>query len=142
VPLGLVMIDVDHFKAFNDTYGHPAGDDCLRRVAQAIQAAVHRPYDLVARYGGEEMVALLPATPEDGCTIVAEHILAAVSALGIVHEKSSAADHVTVSIGVATVLPDGVCDEAGLVAAADRALYAAKRGGRNRVACAWAIAVS
>lgn len=133
VPLGLLMIDVDHFKAFNDNYGHPAGDACLRQIAQAVQGAVHRPYDLVARYGGEELVVLLPATPAEGCAIVARHILAEVAALGIEHKHSSTAAHVTVSIGMAIQIPEGHGGSDQLVGAADRALYAAKRNGRNRI---------
>lgn len=137
VPLGLLMIDIDHFKAFNDTYGHPAGDACLQAVARAVQGVVHRPYDLVARYGGEELVILLPATPEEGCSLVARHVLAEVSALAIPHRRSTVADWVTVSIGVATVIPADISAKAQLVKAADRALYRAKEGGRNRIECDW-----
>lgn len=137
VPLGLLMIDVDHFKAFNDTYGHPAGDVCLRSVAQAAQRTVHRPYDLVARYGGEEFVVLLPSTPREGCALVAQRIQADIAALNIAHSGSAAADFVTVSIGVASDIPADIDGKAQLVAAADRAVYRAKDRGRNRVECDW-----
>lgn len=140
LPLGFLMIDIDHFKAFNDSYGHPAGDICLQKVARAVQGALRRPYDLAARYGGEEFVVLLPSTPREGCVVVAQHILAAVAALDIAHSGSSAADVVTVSIGVAMDLPTDIEAKGQLVEAADRALYRAKAGGRNRQECAWPAA--
>ena len=148
-PLAVLMIDVDHFKLFNDRYGHPAGDVCLRAVAQALVGASLRPADLVARYGGEEFVVLLPQTPRLGAERVANSILDAVDALTIRHDASSAALHVTVSVGVACyddasecwVEPSadaGVADlgprhsSLDLVRAADKALYCAKRAGRAR----------
>lgn len=132
-PLGLVMIDVDHFKAYNDTYGHPAGDACLKAVARAVQDAAHRPYDLAARYGGEEMAVLLPATPAEGCRIVAERLRATVEGLGLPHAGSKTTSVVTISVGVACHTPEHADGAQGLVAAADQALYRAKHGGRNRV---------
>ena len=146
-PLALLMIDVDHFKAFNDRYGHPAGDVCLRAVAQALVGASLRPADLVARYGGEEFVVLLPQTPRDGAEHVACGVLDAVEALTIRHEASSAACHVTVSAGIACydeasecwAAPPAdsrsadlgaCCSALDLVRAADKALYHAKRSGR------------
>ncbi len=134
-PLSLVLLDVDQFKRFNDRYGHPAGDRCLRAVAQAVAGSVRRPGDLVARYGGEELVLLLPGTDQPGLTLLAERLRATVEALGIVHEDNGGCGVVTVSIGAATVLPSGheADDGAQLLALADAALYEAKRGGRNRV---------
>lgn len=96
------MVDVDHFKAFNDTYGHPEGDACLRDVARALKGACLRPSDLVSRYGGEEFAVLLPHTPAAGAEHLAQRVLAAVARLGIPHVRSSAAAHVTVSVGVGT----------------------------------------
>jgi diguanylate cyclase (GGDEF)-like protein len=145
--LALLMIDVDHFKSFNDRYGHPAGDACLRAVAQALLGTSLRPADLVARYGGEEFVVLLPQTPRAGAEHVAHSVLDAVEALTIRHDASSAARHVTVSMGVACyddasecwTAPSADSRAAGLgprhspldlVRAADMALYHAKRSGR------------
>ncbi len=135
-PLSLVMIDIDLFKGFNDRYGHPAGDACLRRVAQAIAGQLQRPADLAARLGGEEFVLLLPNTEEAGAIQVAERVRASVAAMGLVH-AGSAAGHVTVSMGVATSRPFDWSDETqALVDTADRALYRAKASGRNTVCAA------
>ena len=134
--LGLVMIDVDWFKPFNDRHGHVAGDDCLRRVAGAISSALQRPGDVAARYGGEEFAALLPDTDARGAAEVAERIRQAVLGLAISHD-TSAIKLVTVSAGVAAAREIGPEQEAvALVHAADQALYRAKRDGRNRVMCA------
>jgi diguanylate cyclase (GGDEF)-like protein len=132
-PLSVIMIDVDHFKQFNDTYGHGAGDSCLKKVTQAAEGALQRPADIVARYGGEEFVALLPDTTFDGALSVAEGIRAAVTALDIEHSASAAASHVTVSLGVACMVPEPDKEPSVLVEAADSQLYAAKSGGRNCV---------
>lgn len=130
--LSLLMIDVDYFKRYNDTYGHQAGDECLRRVATAMCCAVKRAGDAVARYGGEEFAVLLPSTGSNSALVVAERLCAAVSALRLPHTQSEIADHVTVSIGVACGHVDNDGKPAGLVAAADAALYRAKLAGRNR----------
>ncbi len=143
--LALLMIDVDHFKAFNDLYGHPAGDACLRSLAQAMLCACLRPADIVARYGGEEFAVLLPKTSQVGAEHVACAILDAVDALAIAHEDSATAAHVTVSVGIASCDADSTSwlpvsvDRASpryvakdLVRAADKALYAAKNAGRDR----------
>ncbi|MCF8149511.1 MAG: diguanylate cyclase [Sulfuritalea sp.] len=134
--LSLLMLDVDYFKLYNDSYGHQGGDECLKRVAAAMCEVTQRSSDAVARYGGEEFAVLLPATDLAGACTVAERIRAAVENLTIPHAKSQVADHVTVSIGVASVSVslDGV--QANLVGAADAALYRAKEEGRNRVAVA------
>ncbi|MBN2194452.1 MAG: diguanylate cyclase [Polyangiaceae bacterium] len=135
--LGVVMLDVDFFKRYNDRYGHAAGDDCLRAVAHAVSGSVLRAGDLTARFGGEEFAAVLPDTDLPGTVTVAERIRQAVAALALPHEGSEAATTVTVSAGAASVVPGategGVED---LVQAADGALYAAKQAGRNRVAAA------
>jgi diguanylate cyclase (GGDEF)-like protein len=131
--LSLVFCDIDHFKPFNDTYGHQKGDEVLVSVAQAMEEAVNRPADLVARYGGEEFVALLVDTDAEGARLVAERMRERVIALGIEHRASTVASHLTVSLGVATVKPGGRLRAEDLVSRADAALYAAKQGGRNRV---------
>jgi two-component system chemotaxis family response regulator WspR len=131
-PLSLVMLDVDHFKQFNDNYGHQAGDDCLVQVAAALQTSLLRPADTAARYGGEEFIAILPNTPGEGAFVLAEKMRQAIIALNIPHARSSVANHVTVSLGAATTIPtDGAGMEA-LIKAADTGLYEAKETGRNR----------
>ena len=134
MPLSLLLLDLDAFKEFNDAAGHQAGDDCLRRAAEALRESVHRAADLVARYGGEELVVLLPETDDEHARAIAEHLRERIEMLGIEH-PGSPFGVVTVSIGVATAVPsrDGEgCEE--LVRRADAALYEAKRTGRNRVA--------
>jgi diguanylate cyclase (GGDEF)-like protein len=132
-PVALALFDVDHFKAYNDTYGHQAGDRCLVQVAGALGSSVHRPGDVVGRYGGEEFVALLPGLDLVSAATFAENLRRRVEALSLEHASSSAAPHVTVSAGVASARPNAQTQAAALVAAADAALYAAKREGRNRV---------
>jgi diguanylate cyclase (GGDEF)-like protein len=129
--LAVAMIDVDHFKLFNDHYGHPAGDVCLQRVAAAVSDTV-RAEDIVARYGGEEFAIVLAGRDAGEARTAAERVRAAVESLGLPHVKS-AAGHVTVSIGVAAVIPDVTSSADELIAAADARLYQAKRAGRNRV---------
>lgn len=131
--LALLMIDVDHFKRFNDAFGHPAGDACLCQVAMTMRRTMHRPGDVVARYGGEEFVVLLPDTDLAGAMHVAEAIRADVEGLGVVHPVDGS-KVVTVSLGAAVLPRDG--NGSALVAAADRAMYAAKAAGRNRVCAA------
>jgi diguanylate cyclase (GGDEF)-like protein len=132
-PLALVMIDVDHFKRYNDLYGHPAGDECLRQVGAAVKSARGRTCDVATRYGGEEIAVLLPQTEAAGAYAAAERLRLAIETLGIAH-AGNPAGHVTVSIGVASIVPSGDPDApASLVRAADRALYGAKAAGRNRV---------
>lgn len=132
-PMSLLLADVDDFKAYNDTYGHQKGDECLKAVAKALSIQVHRPTDLAARYGGEEFAVLLPGVDLNGACLVAERIRAAVHALAIAHCKSSAADRVTMSIGAACAVPTEGLTAQALVAAADEALYVAKKAGRNRI---------
>ncbi len=135
-PLSLVFCDIDYFKRFNDTYGHQAGDECLVRVAQAMEETLNRPADLVARYGGEEFIALLVDTAIDGARMLAERMRARVEALRVEHRASGAGPYLTVSLGVASVVPRPAVRPEDLVDLADRALYAAKEGGRNRVVAA------
>jgi diguanylate cyclase (GGDEF)-like protein len=130
-PLSLIMADIDHFKLFNDTYGHPAGDDCLKRVAGAFETALQRGGDRAFRYGGEELAILLPNTSLDGALQVAEALRAAIAALRLPHETSPVDPMVTISLGVACTCPSGENAASELVEAADRALYRAKQGGRN-----------
>jgi diguanylate cyclase (GGDEF)-like protein len=147
-PLALLLIDVDHFKLYNDRYGHPGGDACLKKVADALTSTVHRTGDFVARCGGEEFSIILPQTGRIGAERVAQRVLDAVRQLAIPHAGSPTAHHVTVSVGVASYDLNGAsrslppagprfndalrstCTESQLVVAADKALYAAKRGGR------------
>ncbi len=135
-PLSVVLGDIDFFKRYNDTLGHLGGDDCLRAVAAALAETARRPGDLAARYGGEEFVLLLPQTPSEGALAVAERVRAAVEALGIPHPGSAAGPSVTLSLGVATVVPSAAVEATDLVGAADSALYDAKERGRNRCAVA------
>ncbi|MCE3264234.1 MAG: diguanylate cyclase [Pseudoduganella sp.] len=135
-PLSLIMIDIDHFKLYNDAYGHQAGDACLAQVAEAMVRCAGRSPDLVARYGGEEFVILLPQVDAQGAETVAQRILAGVYDLGIPHRMSSVGDVVTVSLGVATIMPGEHRDVGELVKAADQALYQAKEGGRDRYSVA------
>jgi len=132
LPLALAMIDVDHFKCFNDRFGHPAGDDCLRRVARALRGAHLRPGDVVARYGGEEFAVVLPRCSADGATAVAERIRRAVEAERIPGAMPGA-PWVTVSIGVCVAPHAADVSDEDLVRCADSALYAAKQSGRNQV---------
>ena len=135
-PLSLVFCDIDYFKRFNDTYGHQAGDECLVRVAQAMEETLNRPADLVARYGGEEFIALLVDTGLEGARMLAERMRARVEGLRVEHRASGAGTYLTVSLGVASVVPKPAVRPEDLVDLADRALYAAKGGGRNRVVAA------
>lgn len=130
--LALLFIDVDHFKIYNDTYGHSAGDDCLAAVAGAIQSCMFRPADLASRYGGEEFVVLLPETTLQGAREVAERIQEAVDKLNMPHAASPTAGHVTISIGLTSCIPESGLAQA-LVDAADSALYQAKHAGRHRI---------
>ena len=132
-PLSLVFCDIDFFKSFNDGYGHLAGDECLVKVAQAVSTASNRPGDLAARYGGEEFVLVLSGTGEEGARNLAEKLRARIEELRIPHADSRVASHLTISLGVATTVPRPGSAPEELLNLADRALYAAKAEGRNRV---------
>lgn len=141
-PLSLLLIDVDHFKKFNDQYGHQAGDGCLRSLAQILADQARRPADLAARYGGEEFALLLPNTDAEGCAEVGERLREAVRDLGMLHVLNTPSRVVTVSIGGATNLPaQGTADPLAMVAAADRALYSAKGNGRDRLVMSGQVVV-
>lgn len=131
--LSLIMIDIDHFKDYNDQYGHVSGDDCLRQVATALDVTTGRAPDLVARYGGEEFVAILPETDNAGATVIAERLRKVIEDLGIPHAASGTKPFVTISLGVATLFPNEVDTPEQIIKLADSALYYAKQGGRNRV---------
>lgn len=123
------MVDIDHFKTYNDHYGHPAGDQCLRRIAETMHQHFSRPGQLVARTGGEEFTVMLPGAPSEGGPRMAESLRAAIEHLAIPHPHS----RVTISVGVSHVAPSQRRSAASLIEGADAALYAAKRAGRNRV---------
>lgn len=131
--LSLILIDIDCFKQFNDRYGHLAGDDCLKQVAAALSRTVQRAGDLVARYGGEEFACVLPGTELNGASSLAQRIADEIARLKIPHEGSTVADHITLSIGLATIVPERGQECSDLIAMADRSLYSAKERGRNRV---------
>lgn len=130
-PIGLLMLDIDHFKQINDTYGHPGGDACLRQVAQEIRTLIRRPGDESFRYGGEEFAVMLPNTDLAGAVHVGEVILGKIASLAIAYEGKRIP--VTVSVGVASMVPEGGINSEALIANADKALYEAKRNGRNQV---------
>lgn len=135
-PLSVIMLDVDHFKLFNDRYGHQAGDDCLRQIGVALKASLKRPADLVARYGGEEFACILPDTAFDDAQRLAVELEHKVRAQRIPHAFSNHDGTVTVSIGLATRTEDSRGDASALVGLADSQLYNAKQGGRARVCAA------
>jgi len=131
-PLAVLMLDVDHFKKYNDMYGHQAGDECLRLIARELQRATQRPGDVAARYGGEEFIVILPNTDEDGAHEVARRIVDAVQTLNLAHLHNVPALVVTVSVGVSCVVPHAKATPDELVSSADFALYRAKEAGQNR----------
>jgi diguanylate cyclase (GGDEF)-like protein/PAS domain S-box-containing protein len=135
-PLAAIMCDIDFFKKYNDTYGHQQGDSCLISVAQALAAVVPDHTGLAARYGGEEFIFLLPNTSMVNAAQVAETARQAIQDLAIEHSASDIAPHVTLSLGVACIIPNANCSAKELLAAADTALYLSKEHGRNRVTCA------
>ena len=132
MPISLLLGDLDFFKRYNDTYGHQAGDDCLRSCGAAIMNSVKRPADLAARYGGEEFVLVLPNTETNGAICVAQKIREKIAALKIVHAKSTVSGYITLSLGIATLIPEPNKSLEELILAADTALYEAKRAGRDR----------
>ncbi|MFB2896391.1 diguanylate cyclase domain-containing protein [Aerosakkonemataceae cyanobacterium BLCC-F50] len=132
-PLALILCDVDYFKLYNDTYGHPAGDKCLQQIAKTLGQITKRPGDLVARYGGEEFAIILPNTPLSGAIYIAEEIQKKVKELAIAHHSSKVSNIVTLSLGVACIIPSIYSSATTLLTCADRALYQAKEQGRDRV---------
>jgi diguanylate cyclase (GGDEF)-like protein len=131
-PISLLLMDVDYFKLYNDTYGHQGGDDCLKQVAGVLRETIKRPSDLAARYGGEEFAVILSETATQGALLVGETIRMQIEALQIPHRSSKVNSVVTISLGVATLIPSPIVTADELVAAADQALYRAKEQGRNR----------
>jgi diguanylate cyclase (GGDEF)-like protein len=131
--VALIMIDIDFFKPYNDHFGHQAGDECLRNVAQSVAAGLKRPDDFVARYGGEEFGVVLPETDIAGATVVAERLRRGVESLTIPHPASPGAKHITISQGVTATVPARESPPSRLIALADEALYQAKKTGRNKV---------
>lgn len=134
-PLSVVLADIDHFKAYNDTYGHGKGDACLRIVGAALSAPRNRPGDMLARYGGEEFVGIFPDCDVYGAELICETLRISVENLEIPHSASTVADVVTVSVGSVTSIPNSPDVHDDLLAAADQQLYRSKQNGRNRVSC-------
>jgi diguanylate cyclase (GGDEF)-like protein len=132
-PVSLILCDVDYFKQFNDHYGHQMGDECLQKVAQIMSQTIKRPADLVARYGGEEFAIIIPNTDAEGALMIAMMIQSEIKKLQIPHTKSTVSRYVTLSFGVASVIPDQAFSPENLIAKADEALYEAKQKGRDRV---------
>ena len=131
LPISFIMIDVDQFKQYNDNYGHGAGDECLARIAKAINSCIHRPGDILARYGGEEFAAIMSGTHSEGALQMARQFHAAIAELAIPHEHSTVSPHVTISIGVATTPQTDEVTLEELSEAADKMLYQAKESGRS-----------
>lgn len=132
-PLSIIIADIDHFKSYNDNYGHTEGDQCLCAVAQCLSSLMQRPTDMVARYGGEEFVAILPDTDVRGAALLAEHWRAGVEKMHIPHAHSKTTDHVTLSVGYASMIPSRNQIPYYLLGIADEMLYQSKDGGRNQV---------
>ncbi|SHG98291.1 diguanylate cyclase domain-containing protein [Massilia sp. CF038] len=132
MPIALILVDIDHFKNFNDAYGHQAGDACLKKASEAMGRAAMRPQDLLARYGGEEFAILLPYEDLGGAEVVAGKVIDEVARLAIPHERSSVGPILTVSMGVVSVMPSDRFESAMMIRSADALLYEAKAEGRNR----------
>ncbi len=133
--ISLIMIDIDFFKQYNDHYGHLAGDDCLKQVAESLSQNITRSSDLIARYGGEEFACILSATEQTGAEKMAHKLRQNIEELNIPHLASYITDHITISLGVACLCPRQVSSEHKLIELADNALYLAKHQGRNRIVC-------
>ena len=130
--LSLILADVDYFKAYNDYYGHQAGDDCLRQVASALKSVGKRPADLAARYGGEEFAIVLPATALEGAVDVAKSLARTIEGMAIAHVRSGVSDKISLSQGIASLVPGNDTRPESIIELADQALYQAKQQGRNR----------
>ncbi|WP_353931697.1 diguanylate cyclase [Okeanomitos corallinicola TIOX110] len=136
LPLSLILCDIDYFKKYNDTYGHPAGDECLKKVAHILSQSINRAADLAARYGGEEFVLILPQTETKGAVHIAKKIRTKIESAAIPHISSLVSEYITLSLGIATIVPSLETDSQYLISQADQALYKAKESGRNRFAVA------
>ncbi|MFN2267825.1 MAG: diguanylate cyclase domain-containing protein [Desulfonatronovibrio sp.] len=132
-PISLLMLDIDHFKLYNDNYGHSQGDECLKKIASAIEKSLSRPADLAARFGGEEFVCILPETDEQGAKVIARRVQKNIKELSIPHEYSPVDSLITLSIGIATTNPDESASQEDLLNNADQMLYQAKNSGRNLI---------
>lgn len=132
-PLALILLDIDAFKLYNDNYGHTAGDECLKKVARVLQDGLKRATDLAARYGGEEFAVILPETDAEGAIVLAEELRKKIEGLNIPHQYSPVENHVTASVGICAMAPDKESPSNTIVAEADKALYRAKKNGRNQV---------
>jgi len=135
-PLSMMLCDIDYFKLYNDTYGHLAGDNCLKKVARTMQRSFKRDTDLVARYGGEEFAIIMPATPAQAALTLTETMLDNIRTLDIAHSASKITDHITVSVGLVTSNGEKKFNPKEFIQVADKALYFAKGGGRNQVVVA------
>ena len=133
-PLSLILCDVDHFKLYNDTYGHQQGDRCLRKIAKILKKSTRRPADLPARYGGEEFAIILPNTDAEGALFIAENIARKLAKKQLPHKTSSVNHYVTCSMGISTIIPSTQASFKTIIEAADRLLYQAKGSGRNCIA--------
>lgn len=133
-PLSLLMVDVDYFKPFNDTYGHGAGDECLRTIAHTLEACLLRPGDFIGRYGGEEFLVVLPDCDQAGALVVAEKLRCNIEGLSIPHKESKTSGHVTISVGVKSFQRYSKGKAERMLQGVDRALYCAKERGRNQIA--------
>jgi len=131
--ISVIMIDVDFFKFYNDTYGHPMGDECLKSVAKVLDESVNRPGDIVARYGGEEFVIVLSETNMHGAEALAEKLRTNIESLGIDNRMSEVSEHVTICLGCTSTVPTKDMESSMLITSADKALYRSKQDGRNRV---------
>ncbi|MDH5766213.1 MAG: diguanylate cyclase [Gammaproteobacteria bacterium] len=132
LPITVILADVDHFKTYNDNYGHLAGDDCLKAIAHALKQVCRRPTDLVARYGGEEFAIILPDTQVENSMFMAEKLRSVIEALGVTHDYSTTSNVVTMSLGVCSLVPEINSSTEELLKKADDALYSAKKAGRNQ----------
>ncbi|RQD61862.1 MAG: PleD family two-component system response regulator [Desulfonatronovibrio sp. MSAO_Bac4] len=132
-PISLLMLDIDHFKLYNDNYGHSEGDECLKKVASAIEESLSRPADMTARFGGEEFVCILPETDESGAKLIAQRVQENIKKMSIPHEYSPVDSLITLSIGIATTIPDESASQQELLKNADQMLYQAKNSGRNQI---------
>jgi diguanylate cyclase (GGDEF)-like protein len=133
LPLSLILIDIDFFKPYNDNYGHGAGDECLKKVAKALSDTMTRATDLMARYGGEEFVCVLPDTDSEGAIKIGEALRQTIVEQNILHEHSQVADHITISLGLFTLVPSSKDEPIIMATTADENLYRAKQSGRNRL---------
>ena len=131
--LSIILLDIDFFKQYNDTYGHQAGDLCLQKIASCLDDELNRSHDLVARYGGEEFICILPNTNKEDAINIATKLNSAVQKLEIPHKNSKVSNIITISLGVSTVIPKDKLEQTKLIKKADNALYVAKANGRNRV---------